>query len=307
MSLFNATIIVPTVGRPKPLAQLLASIRIQSVRPREVILINGGEKDLKGFENEYADLMLRCVDGRPPSLTRQRNIGLAAASPAADFVCFFDDDIVLEESALEAMAAFWDGAGRNVGGASFNIVSEGFQKATLFESIFLVNARERGRVLKSGFNSVPCSVDITKQVEWLIGGATVWRKAVVDVHRFDEWFAGYAHCEDVEYSYRVGKEYGLWVVKEARVRHFSVPKAATLDREYDLGKMHVVNRIRFVARNPELSVPLCYWACVGLFLNNIAKWLVRHDKRHLNRAHGNLAGLALAVAGKSRPVGNRVK
>jgi GT2 family glycosyltransferase len=306
MRQFNLTLIVPTIGRRELLTNLFESIRLQSIRPKEIVVVNGGQASLEGLAGNYPDLSIRCIDSRPPSLTRQRNLGISAVSPGSDFVGFLDDDIVLEKGALEAMAAFWDKADKFVGGVSFNMVSKGFRPATLFERIFQVNAKERGIVLKSGFNSQLCSTEETRQVSWLMGGATIWRKSVVDEYKFNEWFAGYAHCEDVEYSYRVGKRYRLMVLKDARILHFSKPDA-DMQHEYHLGKMHVVNRIYFVALNHDLSLILCYWACLGLCINNIVKWIARLDIRYLKRAGGNIAGLFLSLAGKARPIKEVVK
>ena len=36
---------------------------------------------------------------------------------------------------------------------------------------------------------------------------------MVEEFKFDEWFTGNAFCDDVDYSYRVGKKYKLMVVK----------------------------------------------------------------------------------------------
>ena len=306
MSRFNVTLIIPTVGRRELLEQLLVSIRLQTVMPREVLIVNGGSDDLGSLTNKCSDIPVRCINSRPPSLTRQRNAGIAVVDPESDFIGFLDDDIILQPYTLKAMLDFWEQADSAVGGASFNIISDSFKPATLFERLFQVNALESGRVLKSGFNTKICSIEETKQADWLLGGATVWKKAVIEAFRFDEWFSGYAHCEDVEYSYRVGKKYRLMVVKEARVLHLSEPRVQ-ISQEYNLGKMHVVNRLYFVTLNPDLSRLLCYWACFGLLINNISKGIFRLDMRYIKRAAGNFSGLALSFAGKTQRIQVRLK
>lgn len=45
--------------------------------------------------------------------------------------------------------------------------------------------------------------------EWVFGGATCWSKNVLNEFKFDEWFSGYGFGEDLDFSYRVGKNINL--------------------------------------------------------------------------------------------------
>lgn len=282
-------LIIPTLSRRGLLKRLLESAQKQNCRPHEIIIVDGGPADISDMAKEFPDLNIRCIICRPPSLTRQRNVGLANLSAGVDLVGFVDDDIVLEKGCLENMLKFWEGASPETGGASFNNISSKFQKATPIEYLFGVNSFQSGRILKSGFNSAIASIERTKQVEWLFGGITVWRRRVVEEFKFDEWFTGNAYCDDVDLSYRTAKRYKLAVVKEAKVSHLAVSREP--EAEYRFGKDVTRNRIYFVKKNRGFSAPLCYWGCLGLCVGNVVKGLMRNDSASFRRAGGNLAGL----------------
>ena len=60
-------------------------------------------------------------------------------------------------------------------------------------------------------------------VRRLSGGAISLRRYVAKTQRFDESFTGYAFGEDLEFSFRVGQEYPLFVAPELRALHEPAP------------------------------------------------------------------------------------
>ena len=105
---------------------------------------------------------------------------------------------------------------------------------------------------------------------------------------FDEWFSEYARYEEVDFSYRVGRRYRMFVVRDAAVRHLNRLEDTAFS--YPLGRMEVINRVHFVRKNPDLSLGLCLWGLFGIWLNNIVKGALGLNLRYLNRARGNIAG-----------------
>jgi len=61
-----------------------------------------------------------------------------------------------------------------------------------------------------------------KAVSWLPGGCTAYRTDALRRFKFCEAFAGYAAAEDVEFSYRVGREYCLVRNEAAILYHMQV-------------------------------------------------------------------------------------
>lgn len=101
LSKHQISVIIPTLGRYKYIRAALESLRHQTVRPFEIIIVDQNPPEsrqaevYKGFE----DLNLRVFwqDERGQSLAR--NTGLAAAQ--GTYVYFFDDDSIAYDDAIE--------------------------------------------------------------------------------------------------------------------------------------------------------------------------------------------------------------
>lgn len=283
-------IIIPTKDRPGDLARALKSISVQSYLPARVVVVDGGAVPVKDVVDSFRDINAEYVRVLPPSLTAQRNAGIRHLAKDVALIAFFDDDIVLEEECLANMMEFWKKAHPETGGASFNLVNEIYKKPTFFQRFFLVSADRPNKILRSGFQGKVSFVREDTPADWLVGCAMIYRKNIFMEFYFDEWFSGYSRYEDVDFSYRVGKKYKMFVVAGARVQHFS--KQEDLSFSFKLGKMEFLNRLYFVRKNPELSTALCYWALFGILMNNIFRGFLKMDRRYIYRAKGALAGLA---------------
>ena len=185
-------IIIATKDRHNELNRLLKNISEQEFRPRQIIIVDGGRLAVEKDAYKSYEPQVEYIRVRPASLTVQRNIGVSAISDEITLVCFFDDDIVLEENCLINMMNFWESASEDIAGASFNNTNDIYKKPTFIERLFLVNADKPGRILASGFQSKICSVEKTMPVEWLAGYAMAFKKYIFKEFRFDEWFSGYS-------------------------------------------------------------------------------------------------------------------
>jgi GT2 family glycosyltransferase len=96
------TVIIPTLGRYPYLPQALDSLRQQTVRPREVIVVDQNPPEQRQPETYvgYEDLTLQVIwqDERGQSLAR--NTGLAAAT--SPYVFLFDDDSIADPDLIAA-------------------------------------------------------------------------------------------------------------------------------------------------------------------------------------------------------------
>ena len=293
--------VVPTKDHPKDLDRMLASVAAQTFLPSQIIIVDGGDETVAEVVKKFPSLNIQYIRAYPPSLARQRNLGLKALDPTMTIAGFLDDDLILEPGIMEALLDFWENAAKDVGGARFNIITDTFPKATWFKSLFLLDSSKRGVVLRSGHSTSVGPVAENKYVSWLSGGATTWRRGVVDEYAFDEWFEGTGYLEDLDYSYRVRKEYKLVVLADARVQHLSHPVRKEIN--YVLGKWQVVNGMYFVKKNPELSALLFYWAKLGELMFNTGAGFWKRDSGRLRRALGNCAGLIMVARGKSERIG----
>jgi len=132
-------------------------------------------------------------------------------------------------------------------------------------------------------------------VKWLPSGAAVFRKSIFSQVSFDEWFSGYAYLEDLDLSYRIGKQWRLVVVSAARFNHYPSPLGRP--SAYLFGKMEILNRLRFVSKHKELSIPLCYVFLLLQTSLNVVTSLRQRDFQYLRMAAGNVVGLALSIRG----------
>ena len=288
----NLAIVIATKDRPTQLEGALSSICAQSILPDQVVVVDGGDVTIESIVEQFTELKTCYMRVYPPALTKQKNAGITSVSDDIGLVGFIDDDIVFEAGALEAMMHFWDDAPEEIGGASFNLTD--FINAlswlkSIPQRIFFIDNRDFGRVLKSGFNTPIWNAHENREVEWLGGGYTVWRKRVFDHWQFDEWYPGSGLWEDVHFSYRVGKHNQLVVVADARAAHAEPPISPK--GQVQLGKTQIFNWLYFVRNNPGLSTPMCLWACIGRTVMNLTKGVAGVNLPFILRGLGNFVGL----------------
>lgn len=293
----NLCLIVPTKDHPGLLKRFLGSVRIQTVKPDLVIIVDGGDTPAKDITSGFSDLPLKYLRVRPPGLTRQRNAGIKSVSADINLIAFLDDDIVFYEDAVERMLIFWSDKNGKVGGAAFNIVNHEAMAAERFlflRKIFYLSNGFYGDILPSGIGTSLFPVKETYQSKWLCGGATVWRKEVLQDFFFDEWLSGYGIVDDLDFSYRVSRHFSLFVVADSRVLHLQIPK-----RNYFLAsKIMVVNHFYFISKNPEFSKAKLLWAYAGKVLLRIYRLVSAGKTSCLQESLGLLVGMILAIQNK---------
>ena len=285
-------VVIPTKDRPAQLHCVLSSIQGQSFQPQQVIVVDGGDNTVEGIVEQFPDLHIDYLRVYPPALTKQKNAGVGSVGPGITLIGFVDDDMIFENCAMAAMMRFWEQAPEELGGASFNLpdFDHSWQWVKSFpQRLFFIDNRGFGRVRRSGFNTPIWNAPDDRYVQWLGGGYTVWRKRIFDHWHFDEWFTGSGLWEDVHFSYRVGQQYRLAVVAAARAAHVEPSMAAK--GQVRLGKTQILNWLYFVRNNPDLSVVMCLWACVGRTATNLSKGVVRFNLAYILRALGNSLGL----------------
>ncbi len=287
------TFVIATKDRPKELQQTLQSIAEQTVKPYEVVVVDGGEKGVENICKNIPGLKIKYLTFTPPSAAAQRNFGIKTAAKDCDLIGILDDDIVLKKGAVESMLVYWEHAGGNIGGAAFNLLNhpdiyaERFKSWDITERLGLYS-KTGGKVLHSGFQSLIGVAHKDKFVDWVPSTAVVYIKKVFDEFLFDEWYKGYSYLEDLDFSYSVGKKYKLAVVADAGYYHYPAPSGR--GSGYEFGVREVVNRIYFVRKHKELSLFKCFLALK--IRQMMSLWIfVKEGKFYfLSRAFGNSVG-----------------
>jgi GT2 family glycosyltransferase len=292
--------VVATKDRPDELRRLWRSLLAQSRPPDEVIVVDASPRPATLESAGARGPALRVVPSPVASASRQRNLGLDAASPDASLIGFLDDDAVLEPDAVEEMLRFFRRAGVDVAGAAFNMINHppldfAFLKRTALASRLGLYAARGGEVTGSGFQTMIGPVAATAWTEWLPSGASVWRREVFARFRFDEWFDGYGYLEDLDFSYRVGRTARLAVVAPARYRHLPAPGGR--GGGYVFGVREVLNRVHFVRKHSAFSLARCRAALTLRLLMSLALAVREGRASYAARAFGNAVGLARSVLG----------
>ncbi|MGE0558328.1 MAG: glycosyltransferase family 2 protein [Burkholderiales bacterium] len=300
-------LVVPTKDRPDDLGKLLSSLEAQTRLPDQLIVVDGSNPDIQHVIDRFPGLQVDYVRVYPPSLSQQRNAGMQRLDPEITLAGYLDDDIVLEPSAIEVMLRFWSTAGTDIGGAAFNITNAARPNWVCLKSLLLVDAALPGQMLPSGFPSTIGFQQVDIETDWLYGGATVWRREIADRYSYDEWFLGMGFLEDVDFSFRVRREYRLKVVSAARLAHYSHPIKP--ERETLLGKWQITNRMYLVRKHKSrgLSVGAAWIASAGTTLLNIALALFRNHPGHWRRAKGNFQGMFAEITGNRSALGGHLK
>jgi glycosyltransferase involved in cell wall biosynthesis len=290
------------MDRPDDLARLLASLSKQTVPPAQIVIVDASNPPIEGLLAQYSSLPITYVREFPPSLARQRNAGMAALQDRIAVAGYIDDDIELAADATERMLAFWESASPEVGGAAFTIVNQPLPHSVfgLLSQMFLLNSRKVGAVLSSGFSTSITPQPHNVKTEWLYGGATVWRRPVIAKFQYDEWYIGHGYLEDLDFSYRVSREYELWLVADARLWHWTRPIRP--ERNVDLGKQQIVNRMYFVRKLGTFNSLLVAWGLFGQAVRNLGESAAQRNRAGLLRFWGNLIGIKDLLLHGVRPV-----
>ena len=298
--------VVPTKDRGEDLRRMLASLVTQTRLPDQVIVVDGSGIAVSWCVAEFADLQIDYLRLLPPSLSAQRNAGMAMLRPEITHAGYLDDDVVLETDSVGQMDSFWASAGVDVGGAAFNVVNMTLSQEAVPRRRLGAGGDGLGMVAPNGLVHELCEVRENLETDWLCGGA-VWRREVIENYCYDNWFQGTGFMEDVDYSYGVRERYRLFVVAAARLAHFTPPVRA--DRQWLFGKWQVVNRMYIVRkyRHRGLSPRKAWSASLMLLAANIIRGIVLREPSLRDRGLGNLAGIISELRGKSEQIGGFLK
>ncbi|MCZ4282326.1 glycosyltransferase [Kiloniella laminariae] len=281
--------VIPTKDRPNDLQVLLNSFEKQSVPPEQIVICDGSSPSIEGLCKKHPKLPITYVRCFPPSLSKQRNAGMAAVKPNITIAGYLDDDIELAPDANERMLSFWQTTSKDTGGASLGVVNQPIPVRKKLYSFFGIDGSDPGKVLTSGFaTSIPYPAQ-TIETQWLYGGATLWKREIFEKIQYDEWYIGHGYLEDLDYSYRVSRSHRLYVVADSKCWHY--PSEIPDSKRFVFGRQQIFNRLYFTRKMATFSKPAIAWAIFGLFLIAFLGFLRHMDAPRKNHLFGMLSGL----------------
>ena len=289
----NIAFVVATKDRPIDLHKMLQSLSDQTYIPNQIIVVDASKISVRSIVKNFQSLDIKYIYHPRPSAAAQRNIGIKAVNSNMALVGFLDDDVVLENQALEVMLEFWKTASENLGGCAFNLMNPPPTGGTKLKATALVRwlglySREKGVVMPSGWQTLTGTVSETIFVDWLPSTAAVWRRKIFNNFSFDDFFDGYSYLEDLDFSYSVAKKYKLAVVADAKYWHYHSPSGRV--NSFQFGMIEVKNRLCFV-RKHNLSFYRCFVGIIIRLLMSLESAVRERNKKYLQRIFGNCVGL----------------
>ncbi len=317
------TLIVCTYMRPVALLNLLNSVKLQTLYPNEILIVDGStNEDTKAiFErNPFRNLAHFLVDKKYRGLTKQRNFGVSKVAEDSEVVCFLDDDTVLESTYFEEIIKVYknDSEIIGVGGIALNednwIKKSTNQKLSkyryyefedyvypessrnIFRNILGLQSDLGPGRMPEFSNGRTCGFplnDKVYEVDLLIGMSFSFRKKVFDSIKFSHYFEGYGLYEDADFSLRALK-FGKNVIStKVKLSHFHDQSGRP--NKYQYGKMVIRNgwyvwRVKYP--NPSLKAKF-KWNAIVLLLalirfSNI--FTTRKRKEAFSEFAGRMAG-----------------
>jgi GT2 family glycosyltransferase len=285
----HQAIIVCTRNRPDDLRTTLASV--VDARPASAVVhVVDASDPAEASENRSTVASLpdavRHVPYRDaPSLSRQRNFALDRLPTSIDVVHFIDDDVTVAPAYFSALARALNRTPSlgGVGGIVFEPEGRRAHRPDSFaRRVFLLSADRPGRVLPSGCTTPSQQVPAASlnearphpvaraaaggsayRTQWLVGCSCTFRRSLLERHRFSPALEGYSMLEDLDLSYRVGREASLAVVPEARLIHRRAPANRHAVEEDRRARM--IHRRWFVEKNLDhpLRTAAFWWGTLG--------------------------------------------
>ena len=272
-------VLIPTRNRPKELSILLRSIEKSTCLPNQVVIIASGQDVAHivcGFSKSFAITYLHTV---VIGQIAQKRIGVELVSKEVDWCLFLDDDLTLEESAIDlALSAAGSYKKRDIIGIGLSLpplsralnIPKGNKK--LLELSKLSSSRP-GEVLRSGHATSYLQETIVIETQWL-NGASMWRVEHAKNYGRDLPSTPYAACEDLIFSYPLSKQGTLIYVPQAKL-NFQDNQLSDFD-SLEVLRAASFWRYYFVAKNKELSFR---WFFLSQFVRSLYAIKKANSKR----------------------------
>jgi len=229
----STSVIIATTDRPDDLEACLSSLLIQTVLPKEIVIVDDSltpetHRVTKTYAVEFAarSVTVKYVRNKSPrSLAAARNTGVDNSS--GGIILFLDDDTVLDHEYLKELLSVFATHNDAVGvqgwwqpvrraGLAFVL------RNSMWRMLFLFcYARNRCDVRPSFSATYPHMLAGIRKCSWLSGCNQAYLRSVLARITFDQKLKRYSFGEDLDFSYRVFKQfpYRLYINPRAHLAH----------------------------------------------------------------------------------------
>jgi GT2 family glycosyltransferase len=282
----NAALIIATRNRPNELLVSVESIVAQTLLPGEFCIVDSSdETPVRAKIEELCSEVGLTLDYHHPAprgLTIQRNIGVERTS--GDPVFFVDDDVFLEPNCHEEILKEYEKWGPELGGVRATPKNPARPPliSILWRKLFGIGGwwPEASGKMNAGFWVEGISIAAgVRKIEYMTGWFMSFKREVLEKETFDEALSGYAHKEDVDFTYRVHKRgYLMLQTPKAICAHFQTVTSRL--PSHQLMRMNLGNQFYLFRKNMPQDgrhkVAL-WWGLFGLFLLNIGRAAFKND------------------------------
>jgi len=202
------SVLIPTRNRRNHLEECLKSLFQGNLRPDEVIILNVNSTD--GTEEVAKIYPVKLLTVKERNRQRQRNLGLLATK--SDIVVFFDDDVIVDEHALEYIASAYNTS--NIGGVGGRVLPYGVSKDYWISACNNIVGKVRKNGVVIGNFDIPLQGPI--EVDCLQGCFMSFRHEVLlKSGGFDENYETFFRGDDTDVCLAV-KKLGYKIIYEPR-------------------------------------------------------------------------------------------
>lgn len=247
--MLKISLIICTYQRPDEVRRLLEALAKQTLLPDEIIIVDGSLDDKTGkIIKEIAvtfhrRLVYILVDENDRGLTRQRNVGIKNAT--GEIVAFLDDDTIPNINYFEEIIVCFDRHPEAVGVGGQITTNIKWKQATTDAKPSLSVYRLEDWVRSDGIRwrlrkifgldsnlppgwmpsfghgrsagYPPTGNDYP--VEFIMGGASAWKRSLFSQIQFSHYFEGYGLYEDLDFSIRANRLGKIFVCTRAQLEH----------------------------------------------------------------------------------------
>ena len=266
----EVAIIIPTKDRLIQLEALLNSLEAQREQIGQIIIADGG-KNARTIVLKFKQVLpIIYIDCPVKGQIAQRNYALTYVKKNYKLIAYLDDDLQLDKLAFSKILDYYNSFSKKPAGISFNITNLKAQTNSLFRHFFLMPLIPIGKVHRSGYNSPLTNIKISLEVDWLLGGATLWRRDILQNYKLMPVDLSWAVCEDLIFSYPISKHEKLYVCAEAKTLHIDESFDLNLKNALQKSKLGTLRRYEFICQNQDLSKVLFFWMIIGQILGRFS-------------------------------------
>lgn len=291
----EVAIICPTKDRPKKISRLLNSIKEQTKLPGQIIISDTGTGNENILETYSDRLNILHLASPQKGQVQQRTYALSYLEKKIRVVISLDDDVTLEPTAIAQFLKTWNREQNSseipLGGVGFNVIDASMPKRSFLRNVMHMSSDRPGSVSPSGYVMTYAPAIKNIDTSFLLGGSSGWNRSVIENHPHPINFpTRWAFCEDIIFSYGIGKTHRLVVANNAHVKHNETYSDLSFAKAIYYGKTQVIMRYYLISLYDDLSLPAFLWMS---FSQNIGYFLlgITGRKRFLGFAIGGIIAL----------------